>query len=494
MKHRAISRYHINRHVQNDILTDHQIRTFHEATLELLEDFGIKVFSEEALAIFDGAGAQVERAENFGIVKFPPELIEKCIQSAPGRVTYHGRERTHDYAADPGKVGFVTFGECIQIVDPVTRQIRSTTKEDLANITRLCDRLEEIVVVERPVGSLDQYPEVQPLHNYEAMVANTSKHVFLGVLSAQNARRIARMAAACVGGDEEMRAKPPVTAFVCPTSPLILGQRCCDVIIECARLGIGVAPISMVLSGTSAPVTLAGSIVVHNAEVLSAIALAQLTVAGATCTYASMSAAMDMRFVIPATGSPEHGLISAALTQLIRTYDIPCWVGGGVSDAKIPDAQAAHEFSLCGTTAALSGPQFVYGAGAMESGLTFDYAKLIMDCEQIKRIQYFLKGIIVNDETLALDVIKEVGHGGQYLSHAHTFKNMRSLLDFDLFDRRNRAKWMDKTGGRQLMERAYEKASQMLSEHEPVPLSPGAAEAIREIVEESEAEERASFA
>ena len=479
--------------VQNQIFTDEQVQTLHQATLDVLKNIGIKVESEEAIEIFSGAGAKVDRSGKFGIVKFSPDIIEKCIRLAPSLVTYHGRDEKHDFVAEPGKVGFSTFGECVKIIDPLTRLIRSTTKADLGNITRICDHLDEIVLIERPVGSLDQFAPAQPLHNYEVMAANTGKHIFIGFYSAENANRIAQMAAACVGGEEQFRARPPVTAFVCPTSPLFLGGMCCDVIIQCARLGIGISPIYMVLSGTTAPVTLAGSIVVHNAEILSAIALAQLTVPGTTCTYASMSSAIDMRFVTPATGSVEHGLLSSGLARLVRSYGLPCWVGGGVSDSKLPDAQAAYEFSLSATAAAFSGPQFVYGTGGLESGLTFDYAKLIMDCQQIRRIQHLLKGIDINEETLALDVIKAVGPGGQFLTHEHTFKHMHSLLSSDLFDRRNRPNWTSETGGKDLLERAYERALQILNDHVPLPLPDGAKEAMREIIQQHEAEKKANF-
>lgn len=474
--------------IQSTIFTDEQIRTLNHATMEVLETTGVKVESEEALEIFRGAGARVDRLGEHGVVKFPPHIIEDSIRLAPRQVVYHGRDAKHDFVAEPGKIGFSTFGECVQIIDPNTRQVRSTTKEDLGKITRICDRLEEIVLVERPVGSVEQFAATQPLHNYEAMVSNTGKHIFLGFYSAENAKRIARMAAACVGGNENFKDRKPVTAFVCPTSPLVLVKMCCDVIIQCARLGIGVAPISMVLSGATSPVTLAGSIVIHNAEVLSAIVLTQLTAPGTPCTYASMSTVMDLRTAVPATGSPEHGLISAGLTQLAQMYKLPCWVGGGVSDSKLPDTQAAYDFSLSATLAALSGPNFVYGAGALESGLTFDYAKLIMDCEQIGRIQHLLKGIPVNQNTLALDVIKAVGPGGEFMTHPHTFNNMRTISTSDLFDRGSRSNWMDKTAGRDLTERAYERALEIISTHEPPPLSQGAAETMRNIIDDYETE------
>jgi len=474
--------------IQAVVFTEEQLQRLHTATLEVLATTGIKVESEQALELFSGIGARVERQAEHGMVRFSSDIIEKYIRLAPSRLIYPGREAEFDFDAAADRLGFSTFGECVQIIDPQTRRVRSTTKDDLGRITRICDRLEEICVVERPVGSLDKPPATQPLHNYEVMATNTGKHIFLGFFNAANTRRIAWMAAACVGGDEVFSKRKPVSAFVCPTSPLVLGEMCCDVTIECARLGIGVAPISMVLAGATAPVTLAGSIVIHNAEVLSTIVLAQAAASGTPCTYASMSTIMDLRTAMPATAAPEHGLISAGLTQLAQMYHLPCWVGGGVADSKLPDTQAAYDFSLSATMAAMSHPNFFYGAGALESGLTFDYAKLIMDCEQMRQIQHLLKGVAVTQDTLALDIIAKAGAGGEFMTLEHTFNNMRSLSITDLFDRRSRASWMDMTAGRDLTERAYERARDIASSHEPPPLPRGAAQAMRHIIDDYEAE------
>lgn len=460
----------------------------HYATLEVLWDVGVKVESNEALEIFYGAGAKVERIKNYGIVKFPHYIIEDCTRWAPRTVVFNGRAPKDDYVAEPKRVGFSTFGECVQIIDPDTRKVRPSTKKDVAGAARVCDYLDEIAVVERAMGALDQPPETQALHNYEAMVSNTSKHCFLGFGSARNTKEIIEMAAACVGGIENFRKRPIVTAFVCPNSPLVLGKTCCDVIIECARSDVGIAIIPMALSGATSTATLAGTLVTHNAEVLSALALAQLTVKGIPCTYSSCSTIIDLRTAISAVGAPEYGIFSAGLTKLAQYYRLPSWVGGGHSDSKLPDAQAAYECALTATVSALAGANIVYGAGCLESGLTFDYAKLIMDAEEIRRIQKVIEGIKVTDETIALDVIKEVGPGGEFISHGHTFSHMKTMSQSQLFDRRKRAAWMENTGGKDLTERAYEKAKEILEYHKPLPLPEGASETMRVIVEEYEEE------
>ncbi|MDP4128296.1 MAG: trimethylamine methyltransferase family protein [Bacillota bacterium] len=473
-----------------DVFSQDELDMLHYATLELLWETGIKVETKEAFDLFQNAGATGEWFQDYGIIKIPSYITEDCIRSAPRTVVFYGREAKNDYVAEPKRVGFSTFGECIQIIDPDTRKVRKSVKSDLAGATLMCDYLDEIAVVERAMCSSDQYPHTQPLHNYEAMVTNTSKHCFLGFGSGENAKKILEMAAACVGGKENLQKRPIVTAFVCPTSPLTLVKSCCDVIMECAKAGMGIAIIPMALCGATSTATLAGTLVQHNAEVLSALILAQLTRKGTPCTYSSCSTIMDLRFTATAVGAPEYGIISAGLTKLAQYYQLPCWVGGGHSDSKIPDAQAAYEFSLTATVSALAGANIVYGAGCLESGLTFDYAKMMMDAEQIRRIFHVIRGIEVNDKTIALDVIHEVGPGGEFMTHQHTFENMRSMSQCKLFDRRNRDGWMER-GGKDLTERAYEEAKHVLETHKPAPLTDGAAETMKSIIEDYETELKA---
>ena len=242
----------------------------------------------------------------------------------------------------------------------------------------------------------------------------------------------------------------------------------------------------MVLSGATAPATLAGAIIQHNAEVLSAIALAQLTKKGSHCTYASCSTIMDLRFSTPAVGAPEYGIISAGLAKLARFYDLPSWVGGGHSDSKLPDAQAAYEASLTATISALSGANLIYSAGCLESGLTFDFAKLLMDSELINNICKVLKGIEINKKTMALDLIREVGPAGEFLTCQHTFDHMRQMSTSSLFDRRNREKWMEVSKGKDLTTRAYEEANHILKIHKPLELPDGAAKEMKNIIKEYE--------
>lgn len=465
-----------------------ELDSLHYATIQILQDTGIKVISEEALEIFHGAGAAVERFGGYGIAKIPSYLVEDCVHWAPRTVVYDARNPNDDYVAEPNRVGFTTFGGCVNVIDPITRQVRRATKKDCGDITRVCDFLDEICVAERSVNSTDVLNQCQSTHNLEAMLGNTGKHIFLGADSPRALNVMVDLAACCTGGKEFFSSRPIFTVNVCPLSPLTLPQNTCDITIKAATLGVGIMVMPMALSGGTSPATLAGTLAIHNAEVLGCIVLAQLTRRGLPCTYGSSSTILDLRFGTTAIGSPEYGVINASIVKLAQYYRLPCFVGGGASDSKIPDIQSGYEFALSAVLDALAGANLIFGSGVLEQGMTMDYAKLIMDSEMIRMVQAAVKGITITDETLAFELIHEVGPGGAYISHEHSFKFMSSQSRTSLMDRRSRDHWMEMVQGKDMTERAYEVALEVLQNHKPYPLPEGAAETMSEIVFEFEKE------
>ena len=465
-----------------------ELDSIHYATLDVLWNTGVKVESEEAVEIFHGAGARVAQYKDYSVVKIPSYIVEDCIRWAPKSIVLYGRDPEEDYIVEPGRFGFTLFGENVRVNDLYTGENRGCTKKDLADAIRVADALDEIVVIEKCMGAQDKRAETQPLHNYEAMVSNTGKHVFHGFYSIINSRKMVEMAAACIDGMEDFKRRPCVTAVVCPTSPLTLVQQCCDVIIECARLGVGLCSIAMPLCGATSTATLAGTMVAQNAEILSSLVLAQITARATPFLYGSCATIMDLKVGNAALGAPEFGMLSAGMTKMAQYYQIPNWCGSGVSDSKLPDAQAAYEFGLNTMLSALAGCNIIFSCGSIESGMTFDFAKLIMDAEHAGRVQKAVGGIDVTDETIALDVIKEIGPGGEFITHDHTMRYMRNMSQSKLFDRRSRETWMEDTGGKDLTGRAYEKARYILENHKPVPLPDGAAETMKSIIDEYEKE------
>jgi trimethylamine---corrinoid protein Co-methyltransferase len=309
-----------------EVFTDDELREIHLATLEVLSRTGVFVEDAEALQIFEDGGAEVDRERR--VVCLPAHVVEGAIRSAPAKVVLCGRTPDHDVVLEDGRVGFTNFGEGIQVVDPYTGELHESRKADVADCTRLIDALPEIDVVERPLGAHDAPVETAALHNAEAIFSNTTKHVTIGPLTGFCARKTIDMAAAIAGGHDKLRKRPLVTFLTCPVSPLKLVADACRIIIEGVRAGVPVNVLSMAMAGASAPVSLAGALVTHNAEVLAGITLAQLTASGAPVIYGSSTTAMDLRYASASVGSPECGMIGAGVACLARFYLLPSWVAG----------------------------------------------------------------------------------------------------------------------------------------------------------------------
>jgi trimethylamine---corrinoid protein Co-methyltransferase len=308
-----------------DVFTADELDDIHLATLDVLERTGVFVESEEAQEIFAGAGARVA---GDGVVRIPGHLVEEAIRSAPSRLVCYGRDPANDVVLEDGRVGFTNFGEGIQIIDPYTGELRPTTKKDVGDCSRIIDALPEIDVIERPLGAHDIPEDAGPLHNAEAIFTNSSKPAFIGPLTGYLAKRMREMAAAIAGSAQALRERPFLSYVVCPVAPLKLIRDVCDILIDGARNGITVTPVSIVLGGGSAPVNLAGAVVTTNAELLACLTLTQLTAKGAGFVYGTSSSSMDLRYASATMGSPECGLINAGVACLARYYLLPSWVAG----------------------------------------------------------------------------------------------------------------------------------------------------------------------
>ena len=308
------------------VFTESELDDIHLATLEVLERTGVFVEDEEALDIFKDGGCRVDRDRR--IVRIPPHVVEDAIAAAPAKFVLCGRDPKNDFLMEPGRVAFTNFSEGIRVIDVETGEYRESTKQDVADIARLNDYLQEMDTHEISVGAKDVPPETAAVHNTEQQLLNTTKPIGIGPLSGVECRAIFRMCAAVAGGEDELRARPIVYGGVCPVSPLQLPRDATEVIIECSRWGIPDNILSMAMAGGSSPVTLAGTLVTHNAEVLAGITLAQLTERGSPVMYGSSTTAMDLKLAAASVGSPEIALISAAVAQLARRYQLPSFVAG----------------------------------------------------------------------------------------------------------------------------------------------------------------------
>jgi len=307
-------------------LTRDDLDQIHAATLDVLQSTGIYVDHDEALSILEKGGCWVNKKTK--VVRFPQHLVNEAMVQCPSHILLAGRDSEEDFMMGGRNVGFTPFGTGALTQDLETNEIRESTLEDVKNMAILCDALEHVDVVLPPVSAEDMPASSYDLHGLAATLPNTTKHVVTDAESGDRCNKMLEMAAAIVGGKDELKYRPIVSFGVCPTSPLQLINECCDVIIASARSWTPINVLSMALSGATAPIPLAGTLVVHNAEVLSGIVLAQLTNPGTPVMYGSSTTTFNMKTATATVGAPEMGMISAAVAELAHYYEVPCYVGG----------------------------------------------------------------------------------------------------------------------------------------------------------------------
>ena len=309
-----------------NVFTPDEIDDIHLATLEVLERTGVFVEDDEPLDIFADGGCVVNRETR--MVRIPPYLVEESLRTCPPKSFLCGRDPEMDIVLEAGRVYVSNFDEGIMIVDTRSGEYRHPVLKDVHEAARLVDALSDIDTYESAVHPSDVPDETASLHKWEAAITNTGKPVGTEATSAYDARKLIEMATVISGSDDEFRRRPLIGFGVCPVSPLKLPRDATEVIIESARAWCPDTILSMAMAGGSSPVTLAGTLVLHNAEVLSGIVLAQLTERGSPVTYGSSTTAMDLKLAAACVGSPELALFSAACAQIARRYLIPSFVAG----------------------------------------------------------------------------------------------------------------------------------------------------------------------
>jgi len=309
------------------VLNENDKARIHASTLEVLLKTGVFVEDREALKIFDGGDCNIDPKTK--IVKIPPHVVEDAIQSAPEIVLLAGRDPKDDLVLEMNRVSFANFSTAIKVTDPYTKEIRTSTKADVADCARLIDYLDNVDTNRRAVSSYDVPQEVAAVHDAETLFLNTTKHIMTTPYNAYMAKQTIKMLVAIAGSEENVKERPLLTFNNCAVTPLKLPRECCEVIIESARVGLVVTVLSQALAGGTSPVTLAGTLVLHNAEVLSGLVLSQLISKGNPFLYSSSTCSLDLRYGTAAVGNPETALLNAAIAELSRYYLLPCRVAGG---------------------------------------------------------------------------------------------------------------------------------------------------------------------
>jgi len=310
--------------------TKEELDHIHRATMEVLEHTGVFVYHDEGLDYFDKGGAKVNPKTK--VVRIPSYMVRDALDSCPPSVIMHARDPKQDTVIEGNRVSFTNFGEALNIYDINTLEHRETCKQDMCDLAKVIDTINAISVVEQPAGSHDMPQSMGHMHDYEALMNNTSKHVVMMPHNMEIAQKLVDMAAVAAKGhfpDDDIDEHRILSFLICPVSPLRLLENTCDVIIVAARNNCVCNVLSMAMAGGSSSVHLAGTLVTHNAEVLSGIVLNQLVKRGAPVIYGSSTTAFDLRTGAAAVGSPELGMIGAAVAAMAQYYNLPSWTAGG---------------------------------------------------------------------------------------------------------------------------------------------------------------------
>jgi trimethylamine--corrinoid protein Co-methyltransferase len=461
------------------ILSNEDILRIHTATLDIIENVGVRFPSANALRLWEEFGAQVDHEKS--IVRVPGHIIEAALMHCPPAYTLAARDPAQDLPLDGNHVYVGTDGCGVEVIDIHSGQRRTSSLQDVADIARVADDLEEVAFHWVAVSAQDKPTTTRGLHELLSVWDNSTKHVQTeSIYNVREAQASIAMAAAIAGGREELRKRPVLSMMQCTASPLGHDGGSLEAALLAAEAGIPVGFMTMASCLTTGPATLAGNLVVGNAEVISATALLQLAYPGAPVFYAAAQTSSDLRTGAYTGGGPEDFLFGAATNVLSDFYNIPLSMGSFATGAKAPNWQAGIENSLSTFMASIVMSDMLLGVGLLHGSRIWSYAQMLMDCEIFSMIHKVMQGIPVNDETLALDAIRAVGPEGNFLAQKHTLKHMREIFLPKFIDRRPYDVWEEKKDG--AVDWASEKARQILQSHQPEPLDPALSAELHKLI------------
>ena len=471
------SNYLVNSTTQFRVLSDEQMEDIHLAVLEVLERTGVKVHSEEALAVYKKAGAKVDGDR----VWIPSYLVEEAVRRAPRKVTLCKRDGSRTVALEDHKIYFGTGSDCPSIRDSFTGEVRLFTKKDIEDTARICDFLPNIDF-RMSLGLTSDVPtETYYRHQYVAMLRNSTKPIVYTSANPTCLADIVEIASANAGGLDELQKNPTLCLYAEPSSPLNHSKDAIEKLLFISEKLLPVIYTPCPIAGATTPMTLAGALVIAVADSLSGLVAAQFNAPGSPFIMGGVLSTLDMASSVYAYGSPEFSLLEAALTDLSHYYKIPMFSTAGCSDAKVFDEQAAAEAMMSIMAAAMSGANLIHDVGYLENGLIGSYEMLVASDEFIGAAKHFVKGVEVNEDTLAVDVIDQVGPGGNFVTENHTLKHFREVEWFPkLMDRQAYYDW-EKSGSKTLGQRTNERVKDILATHKVEPLSDEVEKTIQEV-------------
>ena len=448
---------------QFSIFSEDQIEEIKWAAFDVMRTAGFKVYHPEARKMLKQAGAVV-RGES---VKVPDHIVRECIRLAPKGWTIFNRNGQRAMEIQGRKSYFGTSTASPNTHDIVTGTVRPTQLEDIGRGARLADALEHIDFV-MPFGSSQDVPgEACDIYEFPEIVANTVKPIVFIGYSGRGVELVYEMAAAAVGGLDNLQERPYVIAYPESIAPMVFPQQTVDRIFAAASLNMPQIPCADIQLGATGPVTIAGAIVQALVEGLMGLVLAQLKKPGCPVCLATTIGILDMSRGLMTFGAPTNSTALCAHAEVARSFGLPTWGLAGATDAKGVDAQSGAETAFHILAQALAGLNLIHDVGYIDSAMTCSAHQMVFGNEVIGMVKHFMKGITVNRETLAREVIASVGPGGNFLEHQHTFDHFKDELWFpEMMNRQSRGDW-ESNGARDMATISAEETTRILGSHEP---------------------------
>lgn len=443
------------------VLSQAQIQKIHSATLEVLERIGVQITNKRAIEILYSNGAKVEGK----VVRIPAWIVEEAIRKSPARVVLGNRKGQRTVFLEADSTYFGPSLDCLEYLDPLTNERRPFTSEDCRVTATIADGLPNYSWV-MTIGMADDVPsEIADRVIAKQVLLNCEKPYVFCCNDANSLNDIYQMALMIAGSEERFQRAPTLVEFTQPISPLVHYDSSLDKVIFCAEKNIPLIYYAAPMLGSTAPTTMAGTIVEGSVESLTGLVISQLVSPGTPFIYGAFASIMDMATTIFSYGAPEMNLMVAAMAQMAQHYRLPFYGTAGCSDAKFPDAQAGAEAAFSCLSSALSGANLVHDSGWLDHGSVASPAYIVLVHEILYMVKQHMQGITVNEDNLALDLLEKVGPGGHFLNEKQTRERFRDFWYPKLFDRTVFEQWQNK-GSKQLEERLREQ-TQKAMEHVP---------------------------
>jgi trimethylamine--corrinoid protein Co-methyltransferase len=469
------------------MLQDNDLESLHWGTLDVLENAGIKVFSEECLKLLEDAGCFVDRKQS--LAKIPGNLVEEAIRKAKKNITLCARTPKYDVVLDGRRTYCCTDGNGTSVMDFETGKRRMSTSKDLATVGKVANALDSAHIFWPCISCQDIPDYYRHVADLKVALSSIEKHVQVETTShRREAQWLIKLGTALAGDEKALRRRPIFSSMHCPFSPLQLDGGSTEGALALARAGVPISFYGMPQAGITGPVTLAGSIIVNNAEVLGGLTMAQLAAPGSPFMYGTGGAAFDMKTMTWAGGGPERALISAGSGELAHHYGLPILCGGIVTSAKVPGPQSCYEKMSSGLPQFYAGCDMVAGLGLLDDVTMLSYEQMVIDNEMVKIMARLAQGVIVDDDHMAIDLIKKVGPGGSFLPERHTISwlNKEHFMT-EITDRRTGELW-EADGKKSVVDRAHEKAAKIMKEHVVQPVPADVAKQFESIVKAAESD------